>query len=508
MDELTQPQKQEGFITLEAVLAMAIIAMTLGGVLLLSFSNQSVLTDGETNRELLTRAEDMLEKSGAIARKDFRLVVPAASTTDGIYEEALYVSDVDYFRKIVTASVSKTDPYGRNRSTALSLLLTDFENDTSGDTCDANLSGDWTAPAVKNTTTDFGTLIGDSAATYTLSGVDAYQGKLYVSAGAVSAANKETFFVFDISDPASPALLGKMDNAPTTSAGFAKIAATKDSSGSYVYGANSYGPNFSTCKTGPNCAQLQVVNVADPAHPSIAANFELPTSTAPWVSGSGGQAAGNSIFYKNGYVYLGLTKTASGPEFDIIDVHDPSHPAWVGGYSVGNAVNAIFVNGQYAYLATANAEELLILDISDPAHPRLAGGFDAPDSVGSGKSLYLVGNTLYLGRTVTSSNPELDVLDNTSPATLLSALGTREISSSVNGLFVRGGLAFLLTTSSQFQVFDVSDPKNIRPYASSLPLSATGGSSVPSLDCEGNYFFATSNDSGNKGNLYAITAKQ
>lgn len=88
-----------GVATLEILLAMAIIVMTLSVTLMLSFINQSVLVDGQTNREALNKAEELLEESQALGSKDYRLVNPVSSTTDDIYEKSIYVSNLDYFTK-------------------------------------------------------------------------------------------------------------------------------------------------------------------------------------------------------------------------------------------------------------------------------------------------------------------------------------------------------------------------------------------------------------------------
>src|SRR6185295_20334181 len=84
----------------------------------------------------------------------------------------------------------------------------------------------------------------------------------------------------------------------------------------YAYVGNAHDPNFKTCTQGASCSQMQVIDVSSSTAPSVvsSANFLLPTSTAPFVwgnspSGGNDQAVGKSIFYNNGYIYLGLTTT-------------------------------------------------------------------------------------------------------------------------------------------------------------------------------------------------------
>lgn len=306
----------------------------------------------------------------------------------------------------------------------------------------------------------------------------------------------KTFFIFNIAAPSetNPSLLGSLDNGQTVSAGLNAVATAEN----YAFVANGYGANWSTCTQADNCAQLQIIDTTNPSAPTVLSNFKVPG-----VTGTGGQAVGQSIFYKDGYVYLGLSKTGTGPEFNIIDAHNLANPIWLGGYSVGNGLNAIYVNRQYAYLATANSQELITLNIGDLTHPTAIGGYDAPDSVGTGKSIYTVGDKLYLGRTVTAANPELYVLNNENPSAMISsALGAKEIGSSVNGLIARSNLVFIVTTGAQFQTWDASVPDNMNQYAS--PLSLVSGGTGISLDCEGNYFYAAANNGSGKGVLDVI----
>lgn len=236
--------------------------------------------------------------------------------------------------------------------------------------------------------------------------------------------------------------------------------------------------------SGSSSGQLQIINIQQNP-PVVVSTLKIPS-----VTGSGGQGIGKSIFYSHGYVFLGLTKTLTRPEFNIIDVIDPTQPTWIGGYRVGNAVNAIEVRNNYAYIATPNAQELITLDVSNPTNPHVVGGYQAPDDIGNGKSLYTVGNTLYFGRTVTGSNPELYILDNTNPENLISSTGSYEIGSSINSLIVRDSLAFLITTNGQFQIYNIASSTDITPFTSTIALPS--GGIGDSMDCEGNTLFITS----------------
>jgi Tfp pilus assembly protein PilV len=509
---------QAGFSTLEMMIAMSVMVITLSAVVLTSFGTQGMLIGGETNAEAMKRAQALLENVQQQARKDFNLVNPVPETVDGIYTTSVEVTpwNLDpYTTKKVTVFVTWTDDKHVPRSLKLTTLLTNFTQAVGANTCSSALFGNWTTPQKTDYQFDSTSLLSGTGITgsYTIGDIDVYQGKLFTVMSGTSVNTSPTFFVLSTTSPSGkPQYLGSVDNSSTVSGGLNAVAVAGD----YAYIANGYGANFwngtTGCLSGPSCAQLQIIDVkpTSPTYLQVRANFLVPTSTLAiaHVTGTGGQAVGTSIFYHDGVIYLGLTKTATGPEFNIIDVHqflsDPAHgkPVWLGGYTVGAAVNDISMRGKYAYLATPN-QELITLDISNPLSPVVTGGYDAPDASGNGKRLALVGDRLYLGRTVTAANPELYLLNNTNPGVLLPApLGTKEISSSVNGLVIRDYLAFVLTsTSRQFQIWNIKTPASITSYAPALSMPGDGSA----LDCEGNYLYAATNN-GSTGFLSVIKA--
>jgi Tfp pilus assembly protein PilV len=489
-EELIINKFYSGFSTLEMLIAMAILILVISAVILVSFGSQSMLIDSQTNSEALNKAQKLLEEAQAKARKDFNLVNPVAEFTDGIYQKKVDVelwkdpiTDLpDFFTKKVTATVSWKGEHNRNLNVSLSALVTNFNNAVGGDTCNSVLTGDWTQPNPPKII-----FVSDVDTDSSLS-VDAYNRKLFVAIGDAYASSASTIFVYDLADPANPTPVDFIDNDPGIKAGINDIHVADK----YLYVAKA---------TGPASGQLQIFNISNLHEPPV--NFKVSG-----VTGTGNEAIGKSIFYKDGYVYLGLTATDSGSEFHIIDVHDPNNPFDVGQWpSVGNInhdINAIYVKNGYAYLATAdNDRELIILKVNNPSQPELVGIYNAePDQtgLGNGKSLYLVGDTLFFGRTFINNADEFYILNNFDSAHI-STISTKEISSSVNGLIVRDYLAFLITIDGQFQIWRIDNPSSINSYFES---SITGKGT--SLDCEGNYFYAGSVDSGdNKGYLSIIT---
>ena len=496
-DESLGQIKTRGFSTIELLIATAITTLVLSAVVLVSFGGQSLLAENAAAADAMNKAKDLLEETQTTARKDFRLINPIPETTEGIYTSDVEVTTLpDFFTKIVTAKVNWRGAHGQDLNVTLDTVVTNFTAVNGGFTCDSVLTGNWASPQYSSYNFGGELLVPpDALDKYPITDMDIFQNKAYVTVNNADANTAPTFSIFDVSDPTEkPLFLGSLDNASTVSSGLNAVHAIKN----YAYVASAYGANFDTCLQGANCSQLQVINISDSANPSVAANFKVPG-----VGGSGGQAIGKSIFYRGGYIYLGLAKTGSGPEFNILDVSDPVLPKLIGNYSVGNGVNALYVKGKYAYLATPNDEELTILDIGDPANPTKVGGFDAPGGSGNGKTVDVVGNTLYLGRTLGGN--EFFILDNSNPASSLPELGSHDFGSeSLRGLIVRDYLTFLLT-STKLHTSNTSNPASLSAHAPAFLLTNVAANAAgTALDCEGNYLYFSSEDSAGKGYITQV----
>lgn len=502
-------KRLSGFITLEILLAMTLLVMAICTLLPLVSGGQSASVGSLTTQEAIYKARDLLEQVYANSKVDFNLVNVVAPTSDGIYTKSVFVDTnlLNYLEKTVTSTVSWRGDHGQTLQVYLSSLMVNPEGLTNGDVCNSvvvNPNG-WKNPIYY--TWDFGDLgvNGNNGNGFAVSNMQNYQQKLYVTMSDTPNTDKDTFFVFNLpSDPSQmPIFQWSLDNATTVSGNLKAVAV----SGNYAYVVSSYGANFTTCAVDANCAQLQVIDLA--TH-EVVKNMKMP------VLGVSGQGAGNSIFYDNGYVYVGLAKTAGGPEFNIIDVGgggaSPVNPVWRGGYSVGAAVNSIVVKNGYAYIATPNAENMTIIDVNNSANPARVGGYTPSTGSNNGESIYAVGNTVYLGRTFGSN--EFYMLNASNPSNV-SVLGSRDVGTgnqtSINGLAVRNMLAFAIT-KGQFQVWDISDASNIKPWspdgttATFLPLSSLGGTGT-SLYCAGDYFYtAIASSMGNTKDIIAIIA--
>jgi len=365
----------------------------------------------------------------------------------------------------------------------LDSLVTDPASAARGDTCNPALDvSDWAAPKLLGSYD----LTGDSGAT----DLDVRSRKIYLTTNPV-AAGKDDFYIIDVTKPLAPVELSSINT------GIGLKAVT-------VFGHYAYVASVSTSK------QLQVIDIQNPANPQVVGELALKNGVIDCVG------AGNSIYYQNGLVYLGLTKDTNCPEFNIINVSDPKNPIKVGDWEVGAQVNAIKMNeNDVAYLATAYSTEddavqpykgnLIVLNVKTPDNISFKKSFSAKSKTDStlmtslaGESVFLNGNDLYFGRSVEGADNhdihELFVLD----ASTLTIKGSANVGDSVVAEVIRSGILFVTTSDPNdgFQIWNVSDPSTIidRAYSMHIPEAAIGG-----MDCEENLFYVALRSNGALG---------
>ncbi len=469
---------KKGFSTLELLIAMAVLTMSFSAVVLISFSNQSLMADSDNSNDALNKAQSLLEDTKNLAKINFDSV-ENTTQTDGIFTKDLIVTELDAITKKITAQVSwqngqkKVDLYN---------IIANLSNGPGADTCSFALSGDWSHPEVHTfalASLWAAELPAQSNGIYTITDLDAYLGKLYITADSTGSpgavVTQKTFFVLNLADPSNPTLLGKADNDPATISGLAAVRTSQQ----YSYAASSIASN----------GQLQIFDITSNP-PRRIENFQVPSTSV-----------GSSIFYKNGYVYLGLSNDAAGPEFFIINVSNPTSPTVVGSAEIGGTVNDIYVHKNFAYVASSNGQNIKVFNITAPTENMdVAGSYSSGSN--HGKRLSVLGDTIYLGKT-TGTN-EFYILNGTNINNITSQgsinFGTP---TDINGMEIRSNLAFFATAAGNMQIWNITDPEN--PVVFANP-SVNLGNPAKDLDCEGNYIYVASNDGSGRGYISAITA--
>ncbi len=237
-----------------------------------------------------------------------------------------------------------------------------------------------------------------------------------------------------------------------------------------------------------------------------------------------GSSAFSAVFATGTYLYVVKAADSTdcaapnkiGCELQIFNISSSTSPVFVGGADAsGNAnsgiqssaLNSIYVQGNYAYVAKANSPtdcatvgnkigcELQVYDISNPSTPTFVGGADARGTTNSGtgsvnfSSVFVSGNYAYIttgsssGDCSTSGDRrgcELKVFDISTPSAPTFVGGADASGSTnsgttavgMNSVYVSGIYAYIAKSTSstdcsgsnksgcEFQIYNISDPAN------------------------------------------------
>jgi len=472
-------RNESGQMLIEVLVALTLFVVIISAVIIFFFNGQLSVLSASKTREALDVARNGIEAARFIRNADWANMVNgqygleftgnqwqfnSTSDTTGDYTRVITITTPETNVRQVISRVFWQDERFGQQEIEIATLLSDWQNapppiPPSGDPGDpggSGITGDWTNP---QTLGSINLGPGNSA-----TGLDVLNKIVFISTEA-STPSKPDLHIVDATDGQNPVML----NSLNTGDGLNAI----DVSGDYAYVANN----------DENISHLQVINVTDINNPSLASSF--------YFDGAGEAIA---VFYLDGKAYVG-TEKSGGAEFHIIDVTSPYTPLFVGDLELGEDVNDIFVKDDKAYLATSDGDELIIVNLVDPANPSVYATFDAPGGSEDGKTAYIVGDKLYLGRLVGgkhTNHHEFHIVDITEPLNL-DNLGSVDLATSLNDVVVRSNLAFMATSlpNSEFQIWDISDPAAPVPFGTlNFPQVATG------IDFEDNlvYVSVRSND--------------
>ncbi len=203
---------------------------------------------------------------------------------------------------------------------------------------------------------------------------------------------------------------------------------------------------------------MAVVNVADPAAPSLNGMFGYGADTLVHPLGvtlSGGLAYVADTAWRGSAIGSEL----QGQGLVIIDVAtDPINPALLGSVTTRGGVHGVTVSGTTAYLADTG-QGLVAVDVTDPANPAAVGNWYSPAST---RSLDKEGDLLFFSDWWNGITT-LDVSDPRHPA-LVSVYQTavsQDMTGYVGAVRMQDGLAYLAAGKAGLEIVDfATDPAN------------------------------------------------
>jgi len=172
-----------------------------------------------------------------------------------------------------------------------------------------------------------------------------------------------------------------------------------------------------------------------------------------------GQGIAKSISAEPGSVYMGTGSNSSGVSFARMSFV-PSEPPTVGivGIFDGYKTNAIFGQGDYAYLATqTNSKEVVILNIASTPYTEI--GYFNPPVNSAGKGVFVNG-TVGIMATAT----KLYTFDVSSKTGSRPVIGSINLNGTATDLFVRGNFAYLTLSNatSEVEIIDLTNPASLQ----------------------------------------------
>jgi hypothetical protein len=465
-----------GAATLELLIAIAVMVLFLSGAVMVSFGGQTAGLDVYLTNHGLYKIGTGISETIASVLADWNFIAGQAAADD-IYTETAVIKDISPCLKIISYGIFWTSDKNRGQNLISNTLISNTtEAKKLGGGCDPSLPEEWdTAAILGSANVSAANTQGSDLKISVINGK--YYGFLTTSDDIQETSD---FWVIDVSNPA-----GNL-----TPIADINIINSNGGGSSKGLSAVEVADNYAFTIRNDNIEQLQVIDISSPLNPVVVATSSIPN--AP-------QAVARSIFYYGEKLYIGTQylpcpscDSKQNNELHIFNVSNPLNPVWQDSINVDRNVNSVVIREELAYLAigpgsSAPYTPLRIYNIDSNSADYLSqvGVFETSGNH-QGRSIYLLGNKIYLGRDRASgNNKDFHIIDVSNPS-LPQEIGSQNLNLSpataaVTALMVQGDLAFLGTSDSdaELQIFNISDPSNIKPPGDcgntlDLPEAASG----------------------------------
>ncbi len=196
------------------------------------------------------------------------------------------------------------------------------------------------------------------------------------------------FSVIDLTAPASPAIVGHLDNlalpAPWTETDVIQHLTSVAISGHYAFVTSFYQQ------------RLTVIDIATPGNPTIVASLKDSVNLA----------VPTDVTIRGNYAYVAnQTSNPGHANVTVVDIGNPLNPHVVGtvaGPPLSNA-SRIRLHGNFAFVSAAGVNSITAVDISNPGAPRVAGSVTSGGDLNRTTGLDVDPS----GRYVVASSPQL-----------------------------------------------------------------------------------------------------
>ncbi len=285
--------------------------------------------------------------------------------------------------------------------------------------------------------------------------------------------------IFDISDPSNPKEVGYLtDNATTALDGAYSV---------YVQGNYAYVASYTD-------EGLEIIDVSDPTNPThVGAIFD---------DGVYNLKGAHDVYVQGNYAYVA---SYSSNALVVIDISNPNQPRYVSSIlddEVGGTAqtlegaSAVYVQGNYAYVASELDDGIDIIDISDPlvlTHKSTLTD-DATTFLDGAYDLYVRDKYLYVVSDADNGLEIIDISDLSNPTHVGGIADNASLLlNGANGLFISGNYAYIASYSDNgIEIINIANPSNVFHVASLADTGTISLANPTSVFVKNNNIYITS----------------
>lgn len=272
-------------------------------------------------------------------------------------------------------------------------------------------------------------------------------------------------YIINIADPASPTLTGSYDTPGRAESVFIH------ENYAYIADGNS---------------GLLILDVSNPNSPSLVGSYtSLPWATKVFVSKDTVTLENYAFVIDGAYrIYVIKVQTPSLPSL-ISEYDGVGGVAPPGCFQFGD-IEGLFVKGDWAYIVESLGR-LITIDMSDEVNPSIGDCYDLTPI--GGMDVFVNGNYAFV-----ASGNSLKIIDVSIPTTIQGKLaGSYDNLSWAWGVFVNGNNAFIADYNTGLKIIDIS---NVNSPSLKGSISIPGNASK--VFVQGNYAYVASDNAGLK----------
>ena len=176
---------------------------------------------------------------------------------------------------------------------------------------------------------------------------------------------------------------------------------------------------------------LQIIDVSNPSAPAFVGSYDTP-------------GGAYHVSVQGNYAYV-----ADGGFLRIINISNPAMPTLTSSWDAPDMSYDVYANASYAYCADRYSG-LEIINVSNPNAPFRTGSYDTPDYA---FGVFVSGSFAYIG-----DYYSLQIINITNPANPVLAGSYPNPTGEAEAVFVNGNYAYIADHFLGLQILDVSDP--------------------------------------------------